>query len=136
MEKKKVEKRDSLDDPDVFFARQSTVTRRTNVTTPRAGKGVVSRSSMASELSLRHVMQTRESILPHNEVDIASPEGVEKILESGGLLSTRSRKRQFAVKKLKRRVSMKHDGELISQISMDILMDNASDTEAHKKQVS
>ena len=51
-------------------------------------------------------------------------------------MSTRSRKRQFAVKKLKRRVSLKEDGELINQISMDILMDNASDTEAHKKQVS
>ena len=88
VEKKKVEKKDSLDDPDVFFARQSTVTRRTNVTTPRTGKAIVSRSSIASELSLRHVMQSRESILPHNEVDIASPEGVEKILESGGLLST------------------------------------------------
>lgn len=69
-------------------------------------------------------------MLPHN--DITSPSDIEKLLDSG---ATSHRARQPAMKRLKRRISMKKDGDLVSKISMDVLLDNTSDSVQHKQQV-
>lgn len=46
-----------------------------------------------------------------------------------------TRERSTAMKKRPKRVSIKKDGNLINQISLDILMDNNSDSAAHRESV-
>ena len=56
--------------------------------------------------------------LPRGSTD--STNNVEEALNSG---FKKTRARGDAIKRLKRRVSMKKDAELISQIRLDVLMD-------------
>ena len=74
---------------------------------------------------------SQAAVLPHNN-SIDSKNSIENILNSGSMAT---RGRGAAVKLLKRKVSITNDGALINQISLDILMDQTSDTVAHKQSV-
>ena len=77
------------------------------------------RSSMTNEQGF----DARMSVLPHNE--ITSPVGIEEMLNNGRGMTPRER---GTAMKRRKRVSIKKDGNLINQISLDILMDNNSDS--------
>ena len=86
-------------------------------------------------------MLERSRVLPHNDFDddaqedIASPcESVEMLLNRG---ATMDRKRREQTKRLSKRVTVEQHGDLVEQISLDILMDKHDDDQSqqHKESI-
>ena len=106
-----------------LFGKKNTITSR---------RGNVVRSSH----TFRDDQNQRASVLPHNDLndngteEMASPTPIAQMLARGDTMTTKKRD-GMTKKSVRRRVSMKRDADLVNKVSLDILMDNNSESREH-----